>query len=106
MMAQPDLFSQPPPFVAGSRTSFGAAEQIKPTARNLRERVYAYIAEHGPCTDEEIAEGLEMNPSTARPRRLELAKEGRILLGSAPQLTRAGRKAVTWKVAPENHQGF
>ena len=96
------LEHQAAPFVAGSQTSFEASEAIKPSRAKMRERVFAYIREHPGCTDEEIANRLGMNPSTARPRRLELARAGRIE-ASGKALTSTGRRATCWTVAPAPH---
>ena len=85
------------PFVAGSATSYAAAARIARDAPKLRERVFAYIEAHGPVTDEQIANGTALNPSTARPRRLELYRAGRITLAGYSH-TAAGRKAKAWAV--------
>jgi hypothetical protein len=63
------------PFVRSSVTSLSAAQQIAQAAGELRTRVHAYIKARQGATDEEVATGLRMNPSTARPRRIELARE-------------------------------
>lgn len=92
------LFDQPVPFVAGSRTSHAAADQIRTLSPNLRERVYLCIVQNGPVNDEEIADLLEMNPSTQRPRRIELAEAGRIR-PDGTRTTKSGRQAVAWRAA-------
>lgn len=97
-MNPPTLFDQKAPFVAGSRTSKEAADQIRPAAPNLRERVYACIVEFGPVNDEEVWELLRMNPSTERPRRIELARDGRIRQ-EGTRMTKSGRQAVAWVAA-------
>jgi hypothetical protein len=86
---------QHPPFVAGSPTSYEAAKEIREDAGTLRELVYVFIRDHGPVSDEQIAEHLCMNPSTARPRRLELYRAGRIHQSGYTR-TNAGRRAVAW----------
>jgi len=49
-----------------------------------------------PSTDEEIAEGLGLSPSTARPRRVELWRRWLIVQdGTRP--TRSGRQAAVWR---------
>jgi len=48
--------------------------------------------DHG-ATDEEIATGLAMNPSTARPRRIELVAKGMIVQAGEGK-TASGRRAV------------
>lgn len=100
-MRAPTLFDLPPgaPFIAGSPTSHAAAEEIKPTAQNLRERVFACIADHPyGLNDEEIAELLRMNPSTERPRRIELQRSGRIRQDGT-RMTKSGRQGVAWVAA-------
>lgn len=79
-------------------TSSAAEREIAPHASTLREDVYKTIAAFGPIHDERIARVLNMNPSTERPRRLELEKAGRIV-ASGTERTSSGRKAVTWVVA-------
>ena len=86
------------PYQAHSETSREAAEAIKPTASNLRERVYRAIVEHGPMTDEQIALLLGMNPSTERPRRIELVSAGRVV-ETGWERTKSGRKATLWGAA-------
>lgn len=95
-MNEPTLWDAPP-FVASSLTSLEAAFQIKPSAESLRERVYRLIRKDGPLTDEQIARLLDLNPSTARPRRVELTKAGRITqVGEGRTLS--GRRAALWGV--------
>jgi hypothetical protein len=96
MTAQPDLFSQPP-FVAGSHTSYEASQAIKPERANLRQRVYDYVAAHPGVTDQQIAAGTGLDPSTVRPRRVELARAGQIELVGFSHTT-SGRKAQAWAV--------
>lgn len=87
-----------PPSVHTSEASVEAAEKIEPFTGNLREHVYDCIAMFGPMTDEAIAVGLNMNPSTQRPRRLELQRAGRIVQVGHGR-TRAGHKAALWATA-------
>lgn len=86
------------PYQAHSETSREAATSIKTSATNLRELVYRAIAEHGPMTDERIAQVLSMNPSTERPRRIELVNAGRVV-EAGWERTKSGRKATLWEVA-------
>ena len=92
------------PYVAGSQTSFEASQAIKPDASKLRARVFDYIAANGPVSDEQIAAGLDMNPSTARPRRVELTSAGRIEKAGRT-ITSAGRSAWAWSTVPGSEQG-
>lgn len=85
-----------PPFAVGSDTSQAAAEAIEDSAANLRARVLGFLIETGGATDEEVQLGLDMNPSTVRPRRGELVKMGRVKDSGQRRKTRSGRWAVVW----------
>lgn len=87
-----------PPAQQHSATSRDASRRIRGGAQALRERVYDYIRAHGPVTDEEIAEALQMNPSTERPRRVELQSAQRIR-PEGEKKTRSGRRAQAWRAA-------
>jgi hypothetical protein len=81
-------------------TSANARRQIAPRVPSIRERVYSYIyltESHG-ATDEEIADEMGGNPNTLRPRRIELAKAGRIV-PAGTRRTRSGALAVVWRVS-------
>ena len=94
----------PTPFVATSPTSKAAATEIKKKGPELRERVYEVIGRHSGITDEEIASYSGLNPSTARPRRVELVKAGRVVqVGTG--ITSSGRKAALWATVPANDRG-
>ena len=80
-----------------SPTSVAAAEALAPEALNAAQRrVLAYLEEHGPATDEEIIAGTGMNPSTARPRRIELVRHG-LVVEDGERRTASGRRATVWK---------
>jgi len=83
------------PYQKHSETSREASESMIPNAGTLRAKVFEFIKEHSPCTDEEIQIGLSMNPSTQRPRRVELLRSG-LITASGYKLTRSGRKATAW----------
>ena len=89
------------PAVRGSVTSAAAADSLTPATLNaLQKRVLDFIARRpSGATDEEIANELEMNPSTVRPRRIELARRGMIVESGSTRRTASGRMAVVWKVA-------
>lgn len=81
-----------------SPTSIGAAAAIRPEARNLKARVYECVAKagvHG-MTDQEMQRSLSMDPSTQRPRRIDLVHEGKVLDSGKRRDTSSGRKAVVW----------
>jgi len=84
------------PYVWHSATSAQAATSIDgPRLGAMQSLVLAYIEEHGPVTDQEIADGLSMCGSSARPRRIELARDGLIeQAGTKP--TRSRRNAAAW----------
>jgi hypothetical protein len=86
------------PYIPDSDTSEAAAESMKPDAATLRERVFAFIREHGGATDEEAQRGLKMNPSTQRPRRVELVERGLVRDGGKKRRTSSGRWAVVWEI--------
>jgi hypothetical protein len=86
------------PFQRHSLPSIEAAESMAEKVSNLQAVVLAFIKQYGPCTDESIALGLSLNPSTARPRRIELQKK-RLIVEAGEGMTRSGRKAALWKVA-------
>ena len=64
------------PFVKGSATSKAAAEEAAPHAEAWLWKVLQALREHGPMTDEEQQTLLKLNPSTQRPRRVELVQRG------------------------------
>jgi hypothetical protein len=66
----------------------------------MQRRVYEFIrdqGEHG-ATDEECQRGLEMNPSSQRPRRGELADAGLIVV-AGKRMTSAYKRATVWRAA-------
>jgi hypothetical protein len=79
-------------------TSAQAKRQIAPRVNSIRERVYTLLGSLGPygATDEEILDALGGNPNTLRPRRIELAKTGRIV-PAGTRRTRSGALAVVWR---------
>ena len=92
------LWNQPAPAQQHSATSRAAAASIDAATLNeMQRRVLAWIAEHGPTTDEEIAAGLGMNPSTARPRRIELVRRG-FVVPAGTRRAASGRMATVWMV--------
>jgi hypothetical protein len=80
-----------------SRTSMQAADSLDAKALNaLQRKVLAWLVENGPATDEEMQGGLEMNPSTQRPRRIELARRG-LVVEAGTRKTSSGRNASVWR---------
>lgn len=100
---QGDLFDEDrPPFVRGSATSEAAAEAIGEVTGHLRRMVFELLGEHlqGGLTDHQMQELLVMNPSTQRPRRVELVDQGFVIDSGRRRLTPSGRAAVVWIVRP------
>jgi hypothetical protein len=99
MNHQTSLFDpgEPPPAQRHSETSLAAAAAIEPDAATLRGKCLDHLR-HAPdgATDEEQQEDLRMNPSTQRPRRIELLKAGWIRDSGKRRPTRSGRQAVVW----------
>lgn len=88
------------PFQPHSRTSITAAHAIRPHMGKQRGRVLEFMALRGEsgATDEEISEALGLNPSAARPRRVELQDLGYIADSGQRRQTRSGRQAVVWVI--------
>lgn len=96
-MTQLELVPKPPPAQHHSVTSVQAAERIEPDAKTLRHRVLMVLKVNGGLTDEEMQLGIPMNPSTQRPRRIELVNMGLVVDSGLTRLTRSGRKATVWR---------
>ena len=90
------------PYQSHSAESKEAAEKILPVAGTQRRRVYDFIAGRGHwgATDEEIQTALEMNPSTQRPRRIELTQSHHIV-ACGQRKTKSGRNATVWHIAKD-----
>jgi hypothetical protein len=88
-----------PPAQAHSATSLAAADSMDGNTLNtLQRRVLDLLhATPGGLTDEEIANRLGMNPSTERPRRIELARRG-LVVKAGTRKTASGRNADVWTV--------
>jgi hypothetical protein len=97
----PDLFSAQPPHQRGSATSEAAAVAIEPRSGTLRRMVLEHLRACGAqgATDDEIQHALDMNPSTQRPRRIELVNSGLVKETSRTRRTRSGRMATVWVIA-------
>ena len=84
----------------GSMTSAQAAESLGPATLNAMQRkVLRFLQTCGAfgATDEEMQLALGMNPSTQRPRRIELARAG-MVVADGTRKTTSGRMAVVWRV--------
>lgn len=86
------------PYQQHSETSRRAAKQAKAKAPTEREKVLAYFRKQGErgATDDECQQALGMDPSTQRPRRVELWR-ARLVVGTpVTRPTRSGRAAQVW----------
>jgi len=81
-----------------SETSTEAAEKAAGWTKSKRSWILARILEAGDFgrTDEELQNGLQLNPSTERPRRIELVALGLVEDSGRTRPTRSGRRAVIW----------
>ncbi len=86
------------PYVPHSETSRLAAAEAESSASTLRAFVFQEIrrARSYGRTDEEIQDYLRMNPSTERPRRIELVFRGLVVDSGEKRKTKAGRWATVW----------
>jgi len=92
------LFAQRAPSARGSVTSAQAADSLGPATLNaMQRRVLELLREnpHG-LTDEEMQTRLGMNPSTQRPRRIELVRRG-LVVEAGTRRTTSGRMASVWQ---------
>ena len=81
-----------------SPTSIDAALAIELGASHLRSKVLRLLRRslYG-LTDEEMQLALDMNPSTQRPRRLELREKVLVRDSGLVRPTLSGRYAVVWR---------
>ena len=95
------------PYQSHSSTSLAAAASIRPTAGTLRAKVLEYLELRGSygATDEEQQLALGMDPSTQRPRRIELMKDYDLVFFSGKKRnTSSDHSANVWvlrQFAPE-----
>jgi hypothetical protein len=87
------------PAVRGSVTSAAAADSLTPGTLNAMQRRVLELLQVTPdgLTDEEMQRRLGMNPSTQRPRRIELARRG-MVVEAGTRRTASGRMATVWRV--------
>jgi hypothetical protein len=86
------------PYVRKSRTSKEAAYAIDHALGKIQGQVLAFLQKkeaHG-ATDEEMQVSLALNPSTQRPRRIELLEKSLIRDSGTTRKTTSGRNAVVW----------
>ena len=87
------------PAQSHSATSVAAADSLDGDTLGKLQRKVLTLLQATPegLTDEEIAGRLGMNPSTERPRRIELARLG-LVVKVGNRKTASGRNADVWVV--------
>jgi hypothetical protein len=89
------------PYQPQSATSRAAAEGMRGMAMSHRSAVLMVIQQsNNGRTDEEIQRMLKLNPSTQRPRRIELVQSGMVRDSGRTRKTASGRAATVWEVIP------
>jgi hypothetical protein len=80
-------------------TSRLAAQRIRPASGTQRQNVLDELASVFPngMTDEELQNGLEMNPNAQRPRRIELVEQGWVEDSGTRRKTMSGLDAIVWQ---------
>ncbi len=96
------------PYVKGSDTSREAAHAKLATASTEIARVYRALVAAGPHgkTDDELQVELDMDPSTQRPRRVELVRKDLVVDSGTKRLTRSRRRATVWIVAGDDQMSL
>lgn len=91
-------FEETLPYQKHSATSAAAAREARPNAGTLRAIVLGELERRGPrgATDDELQDALGMNPSTQRPRRVELVERGLVRDSGDTRKTKSGRSATVW----------
>jgi len=82
------------------QTSVEAGRRAMVRSGTARRRVLEAIA-YAPRTDEEIQEDLGLSPNTARPRRVELVRDGYVRDTGQRRTTGSGSKSIVWSITPD-----
>jgi hypothetical protein len=89
-------------------TSRDAAKDIAADSHTLRQMVLAWLVKAGDegATDIEMQHGLEMDPSTQRPRRVELVRAGLVEDSGKKRINpRSGKRCVVWRATTPQPKG-
>jgi hypothetical protein len=78
-------------------TSMEAFKQALPTISEHQAIVLGYIAEHGPVSNYQIAEGLGWKINGVTPRNLELRIKEKVKFAGTRTNPVTGRREMTWK---------
>lgn len=76
---------------------------IEQSVGTLRGKVLRFLkarGRHG-ATDHEMQSGIPMDPSTQRPRRIELVHKGLVQNSGRSRPTPSGRQAIVWITVDE-----
>ena len=87
-----------PPSQSHSDTSRAAAESMRGKLSELHVRVLDALRFHGPMTDENLCDVLNLQGNTLRPRRREIELMSYVIDSGGRRNTRSGRKAVVWRL--------
>ena len=94
------------PYQSHSDTSKAAAEEMRPDAETDRTAVLNLLLRVlVGMTDEEIQLALRLNPSTERPRRIELVRAGKVRDSGKKRRTKSGRMATIWEATSGDQDG-
>lgn len=93
-----------PPYQPHSTTSREAAAIVTPRLNELQRQLLEYFQACGEdgSTDEEATLKLGWNPSTIRPRRVELLAAKLIKDSGKTRKTKSRRAAVVWQICLDN----
>lgn len=78
-------------------TSREAAEDIKPKAKYVRDKVLADLRTNGPAITERIAQRIGLPYSTVQPRTSELRAQELIEDTGWREKNASGKKAIVWR---------
>jgi hypothetical protein len=78
-------------------TSFAAHRQIRKCAPDMRRRIMeALRASASGLTDEQLCDATGLQPSSLRPRRIELVESLDVVAAPWTRPTKSGRQATVW----------
>lgn len=98
-MNQSTIFDVITKYQPHSETSKRSAREIESAAETWRGAVLRLLQSRPDgCTDDEMQVILGMNPSTQRPRRIELVERNFVEDSGLRRPTRSGKPAVVWKI--------
>jgi hypothetical protein len=99
-----DLYNGSPPHELQD-TSALAAIQAMPNISRQQRRVYLYIRNVGPATDDELEVALHISHQAVSARRRELVLKGLLRNSGKRRRTRRNRLATVWEVGLELTSG-